>query len=264
MGAKLDTKGGFNDINMTPLIDIVLVVLIIMMVNIPIQVEQMTIKLPAKIENPPPQQEPTEQLVIAMYEDGTLALNRKLMKEDKLLFEVTRRLRNADPKNVFIDAAPKVGYGRVVDMMDLAREAGAVKVGLAKMKETGPQQATSVDEGATPRGMTVGTPTVLGPVKQAEADAVLQPWKGNLEKCYFDALGLQPGMNGRVLAYVVIDYKGTVYEHKITDSSFEAGPGRDQADACIDQVIAGFKFEKISDDPKINAVIQYPLLYSPG
>jgi len=49
MGAQLGTKGAISDINMTPLIDIVLVVLIIMMVNIPIQIEEMGLKLPSNV-----------------------------------------------------------------------------------------------------------------------------------------------------------------------------------------------------------------------
>ena len=45
MGAQLGGSGAFNDINMTPLIDIVLVVLIIMMVSIPIQVNELGVKV---------------------------------------------------------------------------------------------------------------------------------------------------------------------------------------------------------------------------
>ena len=128
MGAQLGSKGSFNDINMTPLIDIVLVVLIIMMVNIPIQVNEMGVKLPSKTEKLPPEtQNKPQQLVIAIYENGDLALNRKLIAEEPLFFEMTRRLRNMEKKNAFVDAHPTVNYGRVVDMMDLAREAGAAK-----------------------------------------------------------------------------------------------------------------------------------------
>jgi biopolymer transport protein ExbD len=55
MGAKLGGGGGaVSDINMTPLIDIVLVVLIIMMVNMPIQIEEMGVKLPGVSDKPPP------------------------------------------------------------------------------------------------------------------------------------------------------------------------------------------------------------------
>ena len=74
MGAQLGTSGTISDINMTPLIDIVLVVLIIMMVNIPIQVEEMGVKLPSTVTNNPPPSEKTEQLVIALYEDDRVAV----------------------------------------------------------------------------------------------------------------------------------------------------------------------------------------------
>ena len=74
MGAALHKKGAMSDLNLTPLIDIVLVVLIIMMVNIPIQIEEMGVKLPSSITPPPQTETPPEQLVIAIYEDGTLAL----------------------------------------------------------------------------------------------------------------------------------------------------------------------------------------------
>ena len=100
MGASLGTGDGPNaELNLTPLIDIVLVVLIIMMVNIPIQIEEMNIKLPDP--DPPDVIEPCpdcEQLVIALYGEGDMALNRKQMKEDVMLYEITRRLRPMNPK----------------------------------------------------------------------------------------------------------------------------------------------------------------------
>ncbi|MBT3221098.1 MAG: biopolymer transporter ExbD, partial [Proteobacteria bacterium] len=137
MGAQLGANS-FDDLNLTPLIDIVLVVLIIMMVNMPIEIEEMGVRLPS---NQPAPEQPTEnpdQLVIAVYENGDLALNRRLMTEEVLFYEVTRRLRPMRNKNVFIDGFPTVEYGRIIDMMDLAREAGAAKVGLAKLKDSGP------------------------------------------------------------------------------------------------------------------------------
>ena len=155
---------------MTPLIDIVLVVLIIMMVNIPIQVNEMGVKLPTKTTQPPPTTQKPQQLVIAIYEDGSTALNRKLISEDNLFFEVTRRLRNMEKKNIFVDAHPAVNYGLVVDMVDMSREAGAVKVGFAKLKESGPAPAVSVDSGALPRGVHPGNPSVVGAMDQVTAD----------------------------------------------------------------------------------------------
>jgi biopolymer transport protein ExbD len=261
VGAQLGAaKGGMSEINMTPLIDIVLVVLIIMMVNIPIQVEEMGLKLPNPHQEPPPvDQPPPDQLMIAIYSDGTLALNRRLMTEQVLFYEVTRRLRPMDPKNVFIDAAPDVPYGRVVDMMDLSREAGAAKVGLTKMKDTGPLAPTEVAAGAAPRGMTLGSPACIGALDQVAADAAVQPFKAQLEACYTGALGAHPDLNGRVMAHVSIGPQGEIMDHKITQSALVGAP---EVDACIDNVLAAFKFPPLG--PQKTAACQYPLLFSPG
>jgi biopolymer transport protein ExbD len=261
LGAKLGAaKGGFSDINMTPLIDIVLVVLIIMMVNIPIQIEEMGLKLPAKIENPPPPPlNPPDQLVIALYKDGTIALNRRLMPEQTLFFEITRRLRPMDPKNVFIDGDPAVPFGRIVDMMDLAREAGAAKVGLTKMKDTGPLPATEVAQGAAPRGMTIGSPLVVGALEEQAADDALQPWKGNLEKCYLDGLATHPGLNGRVMGRVNVGPDGQIMEHRINSSTLEGAP---EVEGCIDTVLGNFKYPPLGVQK--TAGVQYPMLFSPG
>ena len=260
MGASVGmSKGGFSDMNLTPLIDIVLVVLIIMMVNIPIEVETMGLKLPAKLENqPPPPDLPVEQLVIAMYEDGTLALNRRLMSEQVLFYEVTRRLRPMDPKNVFIDAHQKVPFGRVVDIMDIARESGAGKVGLTKMKPTGPQAPTSVAPGSAPRGLQIGAPSVVGAMGQQDADAAIQPFKGNLEQCYLALLGAKPDMNGRVLGKVSVGPQGEIMSHSVLSSALE----NPEVDACVDQVLGSLKFKPLG--PNKTAWVQYPLLYSPG
>jgi biopolymer transport protein TolR len=184
MGASLGTNRVMAEMNLTPLIDIVLVVLIIMMVNIPIQVEEMGIKLPSNVKVQVPTEIPPEQLVIAVYEDGSLALNRRLMTEEVLFYEVTRRLRPMAHKNVFIDAAPNTEYGRVVDMMDLSREAGASKVGLARLKPDGPLPATSVAPGSMPKGVHVGLAITVGVLSQRQADRSIKPFMATYEACY--------------------------------------------------------------------------------
>ena len=62
-------------------------------------------------------------LTIALYPDDTIALNRRAMHEDKMLFELQRRLRQMTNKNGFIDADTKVEYCRVVDMVENKSEA---------------------------------------------------------------------------------------------------------------------------------------------
>lgn len=258
MGAQLASKHVIAEMNLTPLIDIVLVVLIIMMVNIPIQVEEMGVKLPSKQEVDVPQDVPLEQLVIAVYEDETLALNRRLMTEEVLFYEVTRRLRPMAEKNVFIDAAPTVPYGRVVDMMDLAREGGASKVGLAKLKEQGPLPPTSVAPGSLPRGVDVGLPSTVGPISEGTADEVIQPMLATINGCYTQALARKPDASGRIMLRIAVGPEGQIMESKVGSSNVDE-PG---LETCLVQVGQQLRFQPLGEGK--TAVVQYPLLFSPG
>ncbi len=145
MGAKVGGKkgGAEADINVTPLIDIVLVLLIIFMVLSPRTIEEMTANLPSKTETVKKKDDKKDQLLVAVYEDGSTALNLKTMDERELFDQLKQRLRGTEKKVVFVDAHPELDYGRVVSVMDLAKDAGAERVGLARMKDEGPAKAPS-------------------------------------------------------------------------------------------------------------------------
>ena len=154
MSIKVPTsqQGGMDEINVTPLIDVVLVLLIIFMVMTPITVQKMANNLPPEDTEeppPPPPDQPPDQLMVAVYEDGTISLNLRESTDEDLMKEIELRLRPKEKKTVFIDAHPKANYARVVQVMDLVRgtamEEGpdgrmvtVVKVGLADLKEEGP------------------------------------------------------------------------------------------------------------------------------
>lgn len=142
MGAKVGDKkgGGMDEINVTPLIDIVLVMLIIFMVLTPITVEKMASNLPPQDQEdePPPPDQPPDQLMVAIYADGSLALNLKPESDAELAADIERRLKSKEKKTVFIDAHPEANYQRVVQVMDLVRSKGADRVGLVDMKDEGP------------------------------------------------------------------------------------------------------------------------------
>ncbi|MCB9664945.1 MAG: biopolymer transporter ExbD [Alphaproteobacteria bacterium] len=258
MGAQLGGKGAMAEINMTPLIDIVLVVLIIMMVNIPIQVEKMGVKLPAQVENQIPPKEPTEQLVIMAYEDGTLALNRAAMPEDQIFGEITRRLRPKEKKIVFVDAHPRLLWERVMDVVDLAREAGAVTVSLARLKAEGPAAPTSAYEGAMPRGALPGTPRVGGEITEKAADEVLQAGLGRFQACFEAALGRRAGLTGRVIVQVDVGPSGEIMGTELVTSTAEDA----ELEACMVDALQGLSFPALGDQK--TARIQYPFLLSPG
>ncbi|MCB9687684.1 MAG: biopolymer transporter ExbD [Alphaproteobacteria bacterium] len=268
MGAAVGQKGAFNDINMTPLIDIVLVVLIIMMVNIPIQIEEMSLKLPSP--NPPPQpvsEEHPDQLVIAMYEDGRVALNRAVSSEQNMLYEMTRRLRSMGKKDVFIDAASTIPYGKVVDMVDLARNAGAANVGLAKMKPEGPLPPTSVTEGSgMPRGIFIGSPLVRGEMTEKRADDAIQPLKAALTQCFLTSLSGHPGLTGSHTVYLEVGPNGEIGSETVTYLKAPYVEKDEVGDAalkdCVEQTMKAIKFPELGEGN--TAWVRYPLLYSPG
>ena len=285
MGAQLGGSGGFSDINMTPLIDIVLVVLIIMMVNIPISVNRLGVKLPGN--GPPPETMVTpdlEQLAIAVYEDGKIALNRRVLVEDSsvlvdggatveekdaamfpLFEQVSRRLVSARKKKVFVDAHPAVNYGIVIDVVDLAKEAGAVDVGFDRLKPDGPLPWTSVGAGVLPRGVIPGSPSVVGYITEKNAAARLKPLVPRIRGCYEGALARSPRLTGRMLLRVDVQYEGKLMDAVVEQSSLQDEP----LEACIGELLQEITYEPLEgadEKPTYErtARIVYPLIFSPG
>ena len=128
-------KPAQHEINVTPLIDVVLVLLIIFMVLTPILIEEMAVHLPDKTETVEQEEMPEQQLVAATCADGTYALNRQVMDLVRLQQELVRNLRSKSARVVFVDAHPDVDYARVVELIDAVRAAGADTVGMATLKE---------------------------------------------------------------------------------------------------------------------------------
>ncbi|MEN0064647.1 MAG: biopolymer transporter ExbD [Myxococcota bacterium] len=266
MGAQLGSDGAMNEINMTPLIDIVLVVLIIMMVNMPIEVQELGVKLPnPNATPPPPTEDRPDQLMIAVYADERIALNRILMTEPKLREQLTRRLIGLKKKNVFVDAHPDVPLRLVTDMVDVARESGAEQVGFAKLKDDGPLEPTGSSQGAMPRDVIAGNPTVTQLKEEEEAlDNVvaysqIQKVLPQIRGCYFQALALDPALTGNYLLEITIGPDGQQMEEpKILTDSLKDPKVAD----CTMQLLPSITYPAIGYQN--TAVVRYPLLFSPG
>lgn len=265
MGAAVGGKGAFSDINVTPLIDIVLVVLIGMMVNIPIQIEEMGLKLPSSEVQPPDVPPDTEQLVISLYkpkaegEAPEIALNRKAMGKQEMSFEIGRRLKPMEKKNVFIDAHTDVLYGDLVDMVDLARAAGAGQVGLAKMKDEGPLPITSTSPGVMPRGVFLGSPQVRGEIDAVKADAAIQPLKGNIEQCYLKSLAAKADLTGSFTIYVEIGPQGELLKPPAIEADETGDP---TLAACVTPLLPNLRYSALGENN--TAWVRYLVLFSPG
>src|ERR1700730_16787504 len=116
-------KGGVkSDINVTPLVDVMLVLLIIMMLVAPLIQEGVQIRLPVAsntVEKPGTQ----EQTVITISRDKAMYLNAKLVTSDDLRSRVTDALESKKEKVVLIKADGDVDYGAVMAAMDQLRQA---------------------------------------------------------------------------------------------------------------------------------------------
>ena len=123
-----------SEINVTPLIDIVLVLLIIFMVLTPIMIYEISVNLPDNTETVEQDDVPKDQLLVAVCKDGSYTLNRKPFELELLRDDLKKRLRSKAKKVVFVDAHPDAGYERVVQLLDLARDAGADRLGMASLK----------------------------------------------------------------------------------------------------------------------------------
>ena len=127
---KVQFKKGASaskDINVTPLIDVVLVLLIIFMVGSAIPTHEMEPSLPDKTETVQQDEVDKDQLIADVYKDGAVALNTQSMTLQQMRDEVYKRMVNraSNKKVVFIDAHPDANYARVVEVMDALRDAGA-------------------------------------------------------------------------------------------------------------------------------------------
>ena len=132
MGAQVGTSGGFtSEPNVIPMIDILLVLLIIFMMQIPLQRKKMDIQLPPVQEAQQQQQEQaaSNQIVLELTEDGGYAINSDPVAKPLL----ERRLREIyDPRPVklmFLKTARNRRYNEVVEAMDVARSAGVQVIG---------------------------------------------------------------------------------------------------------------------------------------
>jgi len=123
-------KGGIkSDINVTPLVDVMLVLLIIMMLVTPLLQQGVSVKLPTA-ENTTDKPETQNQTVITVAKDKQLYLNARPVAQADLAKKLTEILENQKEKVVLIKADEEVEYGAIMAAMDQLRQAGIEDIGL--------------------------------------------------------------------------------------------------------------------------------------
>ncbi len=125
-------RGLSPSMNVTPLVDVVLVLLIIFMVVTPLLTKQMWMNVPAKSDKqdpPPPPPDALPPVVLTVDKGGVLRINREEVPREQVVARLQRMLNARPDKIVFFDASDDVPYGAAMDVLDLAR-GGNITVGV--------------------------------------------------------------------------------------------------------------------------------------
>lgn len=136
MGAQL-TRGrgrrGNAEINVTPFVDVVLVLLIIFMVTAPLMLQGMDVNLPETTTQPI--RMPDAPLVLTVTKQGEYSIARKIVPLEELEAKLVAVFDARGSKEVFLRADEAAPYGLVVQAMAAARRAGASRLGIVTEDE---------------------------------------------------------------------------------------------------------------------------------
>ena len=129
MAFDQSSDDSLSQINVTPLVDVMLVLLVIFMVTAPILQQGVSVDLP-QVETGPMTGEPEDQLVVAVTREGVVHLNDAPLELEALQTKLTAIVQERPGRTVYLRADQNVVYGRVVEVMAAVRRAGIVKLGM--------------------------------------------------------------------------------------------------------------------------------------
>lgn len=134
MGASMNKQGGFvSEINVTPFVDVMLVLLIIFMVATPMMAEGLEVDLPQTRQVEVLSTE-VDHLVLTVRKDGSMFLDEYKVEREELE-DFLKRLVKEKNKSLFLQADKEVPYGIVVDVMGRIKAVGIEKLGVVALKE---------------------------------------------------------------------------------------------------------------------------------
>ena len=130
-GRRSSRKGLNAEINVTPLVDVMLVLLIVFMVAAPLMTVSVPVDLPKASATPTPS--PVEPTYITVQADKTVFLGEEKMPIDQLLIQLEAKSKEGKEERLMVRADTALTYGNVMEVLGLLNGAGYAKVGLATL-----------------------------------------------------------------------------------------------------------------------------------
>jgi biopolymer transport protein TolR len=128
MAFEQESNDSISQINITPFVDVMLVLLIIFMVTAPILQQGVNVDLPQVAAGPLTGKD--EQLVVVVTRDGKVQLNDNPLKVEELQKKLIAILQARPDREVYLRADKNVPYGKVVEVMAAVRNAGVRRLGM--------------------------------------------------------------------------------------------------------------------------------------
>ena len=128
-----DTLSELHEINVTPFIDVMLVLLIIFMVAAPLATVDIQVNLPASTADP--QQRPDKPVYLTVKSDLSLALGEDVIDRGSLPGTLDAMTNGDKDSRIFLRADKAVPYGEMMEVMNLLRSAGYLKVALVGLEK---------------------------------------------------------------------------------------------------------------------------------
>ena len=135
MSMTVGKKGVRADLNVTPMIDILLVLLIIFMVLTPLMMMQHRVDVPKRAEVDLPPDVSSEQTVLTFTRDGLVFLNQAKIDRSDLGKLLTERFKERREKTIFLNIDPDANYGESLKIIDTVRNSGLEKLAIVTQKE---------------------------------------------------------------------------------------------------------------------------------
>ena len=153
MAMQLGGKGVNSEMNVTPLIDVLLVLLIIFMVVTPLMMMQHRLDVPKKAEVDLPPDVTQDQVVLTLTKDKTVYLNHTQVERPLLAKKLEDIYKNRREKTIFINIDPEANYGDAMEVIDTTRNAGLEKLAVITLKEGEKFQIPGAAQPASPTGI---------------------------------------------------------------------------------------------------------------